>query len=701
MSIDPTTLLTAAQDVPTLVYAAWAIPAFPIAAFLLLVALGRRIGDPGAGWVASVAMLGSFVGAVLAWIGLSSQPGDARAYELDLFTWMGAGVLHVELGMLVDPLSVVMSLLVSFISMMVFVYAIGYMKGDPDFSKFFVYLAFFAMSMLVLVNASNLLVTFLGWEGVGAASWFLIGFWFQGEENASAGKKAFITNRVGDWGFLVAMFFAFLAFGTFNYVEMFANMGPIATTTLSAIVFFLFIGAVGKSSQIPLYIWLPDAMAGPTPVSALMHAATMVVAGVYLLIRINPFIGAADPWVATLIAIVGGLTALVAATIAIAQNDIKKVLAYSTVSQLGYMVMAIGSGAYVAATFHMVTHAFFKGLLFLGAGAVIHGMRNEQDMNWYGKLWKFFPITGICFVIATLAIAGVPPFSGFWSKGAILTYAWHKSPVLWVVGIVTAALTAYYMTREVIMTFFGKRRWTELDPKAAAAVGEVEGDAAAEAATEDAAQAEAQGDTADADGGLVATGPGAPHLVVHGAPVQPHEAPWVMTIPMIILAVGSFAMGVINLPFMKGHGILSQWLEPSVFLGQVDWHPDAALEWILEILAVALTIAGIAAAYLVYQRITDRTRQLKYEPTVLARGWYYDQAVSWFMGNPVRRAAEWLAFTFEWYVIDGAVNGTARLLGIGAYRARRLQTGYVRNYALGLTAGAALLLIFVVYRASF
>ncbi len=704
MPIDPSMLL-AAQDAPLLASAVWLIPALPVAAFVVLVAFGRRLGDPVAGWVAAAGMAGSFVASVLTWFGLRQMPGEARHHEFELFTWMGAGAFQVELGFLVDPLSVTMSLFVTFVATVIFVYSIGYMKGDPDFSKFFVYLSFFAFSMLILVTGSNLLVTFLGWEGVGAASWFLISFWFQDDANASAGKKAFITNRVGDWGFLVAMFFTFLAFGTLNYSEIFASTSPVAATTISAIVMFLFLGAVGKSAQLPLSIWLPDAMAGPTPVSALMHAATMVTAGVYLMVRVNPLIDAADPWVSTTIAAVGGITALAAATVAIAQRDIKKVLAYSTVSQLGYMVMAVGSGAYVASIFHMITHAFFKALLFLGAGAVIHGMNHEQDMTWYGKLWKFFPTTGATFIVAWLAIAGVPPFSGFWSKGEILVHAWNQSPLLWFVGAVTALLTAYYMTREVILTFFGERRWTELDPRAAdagAAADEGGTDEASEATSEPAASEAASSESeVEVDPGPLPTGPGAPHHVVHGAPVQPTEAPPVMTVPLVILAVGAAVLGVLNLPFGDRFQILGNWLEPSVHVGETTWHASAALEWGLEAVAVILAAVGIAAGYFVYQRITDRSEQLRYEPPILLHAWYYDLGITAFMGGPVRRAAHWLAFTFEWYVIDGAVEGTARLLSAGARTTRRLQTGYVRNYALGLTIGAALLAIYVLYWASY
>ena len=674
------TMADQAAQIPALVHAIWLVPAFPIAAFVLLIAFGRRLGEPVSGWLAVVGMLGAFVASVCTWVGLRSMDGNQRSYTQHLFTWIGAGRFHVDIAFLVDPLSVTMCLFVTFVASAIFIYSIGYMKGDPDFSKFFIYLSFFAASMLVLVTGSSLLLTFLGWEGVGAASYFLIGFWFQDTANSSAAKKAFIVNRIGDWGFLVAMFFVFLTFGTFDYTTIFAHLSTVQTTTISAIVGLLFLGAIGKSAQLPLYLWLPDAMAGPTPVSALMHAATMVTAGVYLMVRINPLIAHADPWVGTTIAIVGAATAFFAATIAIAQNDIKKVLAYSTVSQLGYMMLAVGSGAYVAAIFHMITHAFFKGLLFLGAGSVITGMNSEQDMNWYGKLWKFFPITGVTFVVAWLAIAGVPPFSGFWSKGDILGFAWHKNPVLWIVGVVTALLTAYYMTREVVLTFFGKRRWTEAGPN----------DPVPEHATE------------DAEGNPLPVGPGAPHHVEHGAPVNPTESPWVMTIPMIVLAVGAFGLGILNLPFGNSFEMLNHWLEPSVLVGESTWSIPGSLEWALEIASIVLALGGIALAWMLYQRhTTTREEQAAYEPEILAKSWYYDIAISAFMGGPVRRAGEWLAFQFERRGLDGIVTGTGRALVAGAARVRLLQTGFVRRYALGLALGAVCLLAFVVYRASF
>ena len=365
----------------------------------------------------------------------------------------------MNVGFLVDPLSITMALFVTGVGTLIHLYSIGYMHGDPAFSKFFVYLNLFVFSMLMLVLGSNMLITFLGWEGVGACSYFLISFWFTKDANASAGKKAFVTNRIGDWGFMTAMFLAFATVGSLDYSVVLEQAPEIAPVTATAIALLLFVGACGKSAQIPLFVWLPDAMAGPTPVSALIHAATMVTGGVYLMTRVNPILAQGYDWAPDVIAWVGVLTALFAATIAVAQNDIKKILAYSTVSQLGYMFLAVGVGGYAAAVFHMVTHAFFKALLFLGSGSVIHGMHDEQDIRRMGGLRKYMPITAVTFIVGWLAIAGVPPFAGFWSKDEILLFAYNANPVLWALGLVTALLTAFYMSRQVFLVFFGDERF--------------------------------------------------------------------------------------------------------------------------------------------------------------------------------------------------------------------------------------------------
>ncbi|MEL6985451.1 MAG: NADH-quinone oxidoreductase subunit L, partial [Actinomycetota bacterium] len=378
-----------------------------------------------------------------------------------------SGSFRVDVGLLADPLSITMCLFITGVGTMIHLYSIGYMHGDANFSKFFVYLNLFVASMLLLVLGDNLLLTFLGWEGVGACSYLLISFWFdEGDENtanAGAGKKAFVTNRVGDFGFMLATFLIWTSIGSINYDDIVTGAGGLSSQTATLAVVLFLLAAAGKSAQLPLYVWLPDAMAGPTPVSALIHAATMVTSGVFLLTRLNPVLAQAETWSLGLIAWVGALTALFAATVAVAQNDIKKVLAYSTVSQLGYLFLAVGVGAYVPAIFHMITHAFFKALLFLGSGSVIHGLHEEQDMRRMGGLRKYMPVTAFTFIIGWLAIAGVPPFSGFWSKDEILVYAWNADDLggkaLWAIGLVTAVLTAFYMTRQVILTFFGRTRF--------------------------------------------------------------------------------------------------------------------------------------------------------------------------------------------------------------------------------------------------
>lgn len=665
----------------------WLIPALPLVGFLFLVAFGRRMGEPAAGWVAVAAMAGSFVAAVITFLGLRTHAH--QQYSLKLFSWMPAGGFQVDMGFLLDPLSMAMALFVTAVATLIFIYSVGYMRGDPDFSKFFVYLCLFASSMLVLVLGSSLLVTFLGWEGVGACSYWLISFWFSSDANASAGKKAFVTNRIGDWGFMIAMFLTFFSLGSLNYTNISAGAGGLSAHTATFIVLLLFLGACGKSAQLPLYVWLPDAMAGPTPVSAMLHAATMVTAGVFLMVRVNPLLSAAAPWALTFIAVVGAITALFAATIAVAQNDIKKVLAYSTISQLGYMFLAIGSGAYVAAIFHMITHAFFKALLFLGAGSVIHGMHDEQDMRRMGALRKLMPITAGTFIVAWLAIAGIPPFSGFWSKDEILGFAWQKSPVLWFIGVVTAGLTAYYMAREVFLVFYGKPRWNDPLP--------AEGD---ELARHDAARGDQQ--TADPDTAVTTPEENVPHGRAHepgeGHGVEPHESPWVMTLPMVALAGLAIVAGGLNLPFTHTN-FLDQWLEPVVVGSQRAMNVPGYLQVVLIVLSVIFGLVGIGVAFAIYLR--DRVPAAKVEPEILAKGWYYDLGVTAFMGGPGRRFYGFVSGAFDLKVIDGAVNGVGRLVRGTGKKVRNLETGFVRSYALGLLVGVLIVVGFFFTKVNF
>ncbi|CAN5646264.1 NADH-quinone oxidoreductase subunit L [soil metagenome] len=632
----------------------WLIPALPLAGFLIVLLFGRKLGDPKSGYFATAMVAASFAVTVGVYFDLMSLAAEERNGQVQrLFSWIPAGALHVDLALLADPLSLTMCLFVTGIGSLIHLYAVGYMHGDERFSKFFLYLNLFAFSMLMLVLGSNMLVTFLGWEGVGTCSYFLIAFWHEKQSAATAGKKAFITNRVGDWGFMMAMFIAFWAVGSLDYSVVNGGAGGMSSTTSTAIALFCFVGACGKSAQLPLYLWLPDAMEGPTPVSALIHAATMVTAGVYLMVRINPLLGAADSYAPTVIAIVGAATALFAATIAVAQNDIKKVLAYSTISQLGYMFLAVGSGAYVAAIFHMITHAFFKALLFLGAGSVIHGVHHQQDMRFMGALRKLMPITAMTFIVGWLAIAGVPPFAGFWSKDEILLFAYDKSPILYAVGLVTALLTAYYMTRQVILVFFGKARWNDAHE-----------------------EHNAHGD------------------------LTPHESPTTMVLPLVVLAGLSIVGGIIQLPswsWIPGDLThrLEEWLHPVVHAHEHELTAGAHdLSGILALVAIATALAGITAAVLVYAK--HKVKPI--EPQLLADGWRYDQAVSWVMGNPGREAFDGVAWA-DAKIIDGAVNGSGWLVRGAAGQFRKLQSGNVRNYAAAIGSGVVLLLLwFVVAR---
>ena len=628
----------------------WLIPALPLAGFLLILLFGRILGEPRAGILATAMTASSFVVTVGVYLDLLSRTAEERHHVVTLFSWLPVGTLHIDMALLADPLSITMALFVTGIGSLIHLYSIGYMHGDPKFSKFFLYLNLFVFSMLMLVLGENLLVTFLGWEGVGACSYFLISFWHTRDSAATAGKKAFVTNRVGDWGMMVAMFLAFSSVGTLSYagINAAADGGKIAAVTATGIAMMLFVGACGKSAQLPLYIWLPDAMEGPTPVSALIHAATMVTSGVFLLTRMAPVLHASYPWAGDVIATVGALTALFAATIAVAQTDIKKVLAYSTVSQLGFMFLAIGSGAYVAAIFHMVTHAFFKALLFLGSGSVIHGMHHEQDMRKMGALRKLMPITGFTFIIGWLAIAGIPPFAGFWSKDEVLLYAFANNRLLWLIGVITALLTAYYMTRQVIMVFFGEARWN---------------------------------DHAEENG-------------AHGDHT-PHESPWTMVTPLVVLAGLSIVGGAMQLPFSKSTHFLEHWLEPVVHHSEVSIADTWAYsnKWLLLVVAILIAVSGVVAAIAVYSKGKFKI----IEPKILADAWRYDSAVSAIVGGPGRAAFGGVA-AFDAKIVDGAVNGIGTEVRAASGLLRKIQNGLVRSYAFVIGLGAVVLLAWFLLR---
>jgi NADH-quinone oxidoreductase subunit L len=632
-----------------MIHAAYLMPLLPLAGFVVLAGAGRRLGDPWAGWLGTATVAGSFVVACITYAGLLGRhSGVSREFTQTLFSWIPVGGLQVKAALLVDPLSVTMVLFVTGISTLIHLYSIGYMKGDRDYPKFFVYLNLFVASMLVLVLANNLVFTFVGWEGVGLCSYWLISFWFGRDTAASAGQKAFLYNRLADVGFLIAIFLVFDKTGTVDYIGIFSHASALGSGTRTAICLLLFVAAVGKSAQIPLFPWLADAMEGPTPVSALIHAATMVTAGVYLMCRISPLLALA-PDARIVVASIGAATAFVAATIACAQQDIKKVLAYSTVSQLGYMFLAVGTGAYEAAIFLMVAHAFFKALLFLGAGSVIHGLHDEQDLKKMGNLRKYMKLTFVTFGIGWLAIAGIPPLSGFFAKGDILDNAFARYPVLWVVGLVTAGLTAYYMTRLVVLAFFGEDRWR------------------------------ATGSTS-----------------AHGEGAAPHESPWVMALPLVVLSVLALVGGLLDLPGHHPSFDPLGWLAPVFGSALYQSHQSTGTLWTLAIVDGMVALVGLGLAYSIWSRRSER-RAL--EPVVLQKSYYIDEVYDTVIGRPAEGLARFTA-VFDNKVIDGAVNGVARLARGAGGGLRRIQTGFVRQYALGIVIGAVALLAYMLTRVS-
>ncbi|MDA8183190.1 MAG: NADH-quinone oxidoreductase subunit L, partial [Actinomycetota bacterium] len=513
---------------------------------------------------------------------------------------------------------------------------------------------------MLLVLGSSLIVTFVGWEGVGLCSYFLIAYWFERPAAASAGKKAFVYNRIGDAGFLLAMFLLFDKTGTLGYRGIFAHAHGLSTGVTTAAVLLLFLAATGKSAQIPLFPWLPDAMEGPTPVSALIHAATMVTSGVYLLCRMSPLLAHAHD-AALVIAAVGAATAFVGATIACAQNDIKKVVAFSTVSQLGYMFLAVGTGAYEAAIFLMVAHAFYKGLLFLGSGSVIHGLHDEQDLKRMGGLARYMPLTALTFASGWFALAGVPPLSGFWAKGDVLDNAFAKFPALWVVGAVTAALTAYYSSRLFILAFTGDERWrrfrAQLAPDHAGSAGAGAGDS-------------------------------------HAG--EPHEAPFTMAVPLVLLGIAAFAGGMLSLPWHTGITRPLAWLGPVFGANLYAPHQSVGLRWALGVVDSVLAFGGIGAAWAIWRTTSERPRL---EPVFLRRVWFVNELYDAVIGRPGERVAAFASAVVDRKAIDGVVEGLGRATRLLGSSARRVQTGYLRQYALGLAIGLVALLAFMLTRA--
>jgi NADH-quinone oxidoreductase subunit L len=646
-----------------LIHAVWLAVALPLAGFLANGALALR--RPQAKGLVSLIGPGVLIGAFLVslgvFVGLWREAPDAPVI-VRLWSWLPVDRLQIDLAFQVDQLSAVMLLIVTGVGSLIHLFSVGYMRDDPGYARYFSYLNLFVVFMLVLVLGSSYPVLFIGWEGVGLCSYLLIGFWFGDKANADAGKKAFIMNRIGDFGFLVAMFFIWRTFGSLDFTyttEHAADMLQPGGAIVTAITLFLFLGCTGKSAQIPLYTWLPDAMAGPTPVSALIHAATMVTAGVYLVARTNVLFALA-PVSSTVVAGIGALTALFAATIGLRQYDIKKVLAYSTVSQLGYMFLGVGTGAYVAGVFHLATHAFFKALLFLGSGSVIHAMHHAyhathshedaQDMRNMGGLKQYLPWTYGLMLIATLAIAGIPPFSGFFSKDEILAAAFARGavqPIYYVfygMGILAALLTAFYMARLMAMTFLGANRTGERERA---------------------------------------------HL---------HEAPWIMTGPLVVLGVLSAVGGALNLPHLVGgHAALERWLEPVMepglrLTGLVM--PSGSTEYFLVGAAVAIGALGL---YLGFRATLARpTPPAKDAPAetgfglVLNRKYYVDELYDAVVVRPIA----WLSRVVLWrgvdqQLVDGlAVNGTAWLSRLAGGGLRLLQTGQVGIYVVLFLVGA-------------
>jgi len=616
------------------------VPLFPLLGFLVNGLFRKSLSKQLIGIIGSGAMLASFVVSLLVFFDVKNGGGAT----VQLFNFIHVGSLVIPFEFLVDPLSSLFLLIITGIGFLIHLYSTAYMHEEEPmhFGRYFAYLNLFVFSMLLLVLGGNYVVMFIGWEGVGLCSYLLIGFWFKNNNYNAAAKKAFIMNRIGDLGFLLAVFWLIVKLGTVSYASVFAAVAQLSATDITIITTLLFVGAMGKSAQIPLFTWLPDAMAGPTPVSALIHAATMVTAGIYMIARSNILYTMA-PATQTLVAIVGLSTAIFAATIALKQNDIKKVLAYSTVSQLGYMFLGLGVGAYTGAVFHVMTHAFFKALLFLGAGSVIHAMHHEQDITKMGGLKSKLPITHITFLLGCLAIAGVPPFSGFFSKDEILMAAYNANPIFYYVGMGGALLTAFYMFRLYSLTFLGNFRGTAHQQE---------------------------------------------HL---------HESPSTMTIPLMVLAFFAVVAGFVGIPelFAPDAHALEHFLAP-VFAGSTALahahHVAASTEWILMGTATVLILIVIAYAVTKFKKYTS-TEPNTGIAKVLENKWYIDELYDTIIVKPLFWKADFLKNTIEKFVIDGAVNGVGKLVGYGSRQFRLIQSGQVGSYILMMVMAVAFFII--------
>lgn len=654
--------------------ALWLIPALPLLGAIFNALIGRMLPKIAVTIVAVGTVIAAFAVSVIAFVALTALAPDARLVHETLYNWIAVGRFSVDVGFWLDPLSAIMILVITGVGALIHIYAVGYMEHDEGYARFFTAMNLFVFAMLMLVLADNYLLMFLGWEGVGVCSYLLIGFFFDRDNIAvgtdekflsprSSATKAFVVNRVGDFGFTLGIILMFWTFGTLSFDGVFAKAPQLLTVgapVVTIMTLLLFLGATGKSAQIPLFVWLPDAMAGPTPVSALIHAATMVTAGVYMVARSHVLYELA-PTTLTIVAIVGVLTAFIAATIALVQNDLKRVLAYSTISQLGYMFFALGVGAFSAGIFHLMTHAFFKALLFLAAGAVMHAMNNMLDMRRLGGLRRIMPITFWTFMVGALALSGFPLFSGFFSKDEILSSGFTSQQyVLWVVGVVTALLTSFYIFRAVILTFGGKSRWKQ---------GEI-----------------VSAEDESGHGEHAAQG------------LHPHEPKPVMWIPLVILAVLAAFGGFIGLPAVLGVNQFGAFLDPVFQQKAVEISPG--LEWTLIIISSVAGIVGILFALWFYVRDTQLPgRLVSYYPglyAVLSNKYWVDQVYDFAIARPGR----WLANAF-WLDIDGRVfNGFADGLGRGfrniGQGLRTLEGGYARRYALAMLIGIVVVIAVVV-----
>ena len=624
------------------------IPLFPLVGFLINGIGFRRIPKGAAGAVALIAVVASFVTSAYlfgAFIGQAEQTHNAGPLVATLFDWISVGDLHINFSFQIDQLSLIMLMVVTGVGSLIHLYSIGYMKHDEGFGKFMSFMNLFVFFMLLLVMGSNYVIMFIGWEGVGLCSYLLIGFWNTNTSYNDAARKAFVMNRIGDLGFLLGIFTLINTFGTVEYVDVFrqATSLPMGDQTVFLITILLFVGAMGKSAQIPLYTWLPDAMAGPTPVSALIHAATMVTAGVYMVVRSNVLYTLAP----LTLDIIGGIaiaTALLAASIGLLQNDIKKVLAYSTVSQLGYMFLGLSATAYTAGMFHVITHAFFKALLFLAAGSVIHAMSDEQDIRQMGGLRKALPVTFWTFLIGTIAISGLPPFAGFFSKDEILAHVFEHSKLLWALGVLGSGLTAFYMFRLLFLTFFGEFRGTDEQRH---------------------------------------------HL---------HESPATMTAPLVFLAILSAVGGVINLP---GSGWLGDFMTP-LFEGSRKVNPAAfaestvehSTEYVLMAVSAGAALLSLGLAYVLY--ISRRavpvaeSAERSLPEQVVYHKYYVDELYDALIVRPIRGMGDAL-YSFGEGLLDGVVNGVAWLVGQSSAQLRRLQTGSIGFYVLAMVVSIVLI----------